>query len=63
MEMVRLNDMEDFEELTLSKWNIKQPDINDDRENALDSGICSSNSTILLDIKYKNTASMKIDNN
>lgn len=38
MEMVRLNSMEDYEALPLTKWNIKQPSITDPRQNALETG-------------------------
>jgi len=37
MDMVRLVDIEDYNNLPRTKWNIKQPDENDLRENALDS--------------------------
>lgn len=37
MEMVRLKDWEDFENLPLTKWNIKQPSIDENRENAIES--------------------------
>ncbi|XP_018572803.1 5-formyltetrahydrofolate cyclo-ligase isoform X2 [Anoplophora glabripennis] len=39
MEMVKLRDMEDWENLPLTKWNIKQPYLKDERENALDAGL------------------------
>ncbi|XP_022902174.2 5-formyltetrahydrofolate cyclo-ligase-like [Onthophagus taurus] len=38
MEMVRLKDMEDWKNLPLTKWNIKQPDLKETRENALETG-------------------------
>lgn len=38
MEMVKLNSMKDWEALPLTKWNIKQPDLSDIRENALEGG-------------------------
>ncbi|XP_018327181.1 5-formyltetrahydrofolate cyclo-ligase [Agrilus planipennis] len=38
MEMVRLHSMDDWENLPLTKWNIKQPSVNDNRENALETG-------------------------
>lgn len=36
--MVRLDSMEDYEKLPLTKWNIKQPDVREKREDALESG-------------------------
>ncbi|XP_003700587.2 methenyltetrahydrofolate synthetase [Megachile rotundata] len=38
MEMVKLSSMEDYEKLPLTKWCIKQPSINEIRENALETG-------------------------
>lgn len=38
MEMVRLKDLQDYETLPLTKWNIKQPNPKDGRENALTNG-------------------------
>lgn len=38
MEMVKLESMEDYESLPLTKWNIKQPNVKDIRENALETG-------------------------
>lgn len=38
MEMVKLSSMDDYEKLPLTKWNIKQPDISETRENALQTG-------------------------
>lgn len=41
MSMVRLDDMDDFERLPLTKWHIKQPHGEEQRENANDTGkIC-----------------------
>lgn len=39
MEMVRLHSMKDWEELPVTKWNIKQPRLGEERENALEGGI------------------------
>ncbi|XP_043593198.1 5-formyltetrahydrofolate cyclo-ligase isoform X2 [Bombus pyrosoma] len=38
MEMVKLLSMQDYETLPLTKWNIKQPNVNELRENALQTG-------------------------
>ncbi|OAD58664.1 5-formyltetrahydrofolate cyclo-ligase [Eufriesea mexicana] len=38
IEMVKLFSMEDYETLPLTKWNIKQPNFNEPRENALETG-------------------------
>lgn len=38
MEMVRLRDLNDYETLPLTKWNIKQPNVKDGRESALTNG-------------------------
>lgn len=38
MEMVKLNNWEDYESLPLTKWNIKQPKVSDNRENAMETG-------------------------
>lgn len=43
MEMVKLFSMEDYETLPLTKWNIKQPNFNEPRENALETGKIWSN--------------------
>ena len=39
MEMVRLRDMEDYERLPRTKWNIKQPPLTEEREEALEAGL------------------------
>ncbi|XP_043512942.1 5-formyltetrahydrofolate cyclo-ligase isoform X2 [Frieseomelitta varia] len=38
MEMIKLLSMQDYETLPLTKWNIKQPNVNELRENALETG-------------------------
>jgi len=38
MEMVKLRSMEDYETLSLTKWNIKQPRSTEHRDNALETG-------------------------
>ena len=38
MEMVKIHSMEDYHKLPLTKWNIKQPDSQEIRENALETG-------------------------
>ncbi|KAI4497705.1 hypothetical protein M0802_007245 [Mischocyttarus mexicanus] len=38
MEMVKLLSMNDYEKLPLTKWNIKQPDFSEVRENCFQSG-------------------------
>lgn len=38
MEMLRVKDLRDFNALPLTKWHIKQPSIDDNRENALTNG-------------------------
>lgn len=42
MEMVKINSMEDYHKLPFTKWNIKQPDVEEIRENALDNGKCDN---------------------
>ncbi|XP_050498882.1 5-formyltetrahydrofolate cyclo-ligase isoform X2 [Diabrotica virgifera virgifera] len=39
MEMVELHSMEDWTNLPVTKWNIKQPSFKDERKNALDEGL------------------------
>ncbi|XP_074036989.1 methenyltetrahydrofolate synthetase isoform X1 [Leptinotarsa decemlineata] len=39
MEMVELYSMEDWENLPVTKWNIKQPSFKDERRNALEAGL------------------------
>ncbi|XP_065335509.1 5-formyltetrahydrofolate cyclo-ligase [Cloeon dipterum] len=38
MEMLRLHSMEDIQTLEVTKWEVRQPAENDERENALESG-------------------------
>lgn len=38
MDMVKLTSWEDYENLPVTRWNIKQPAISEPRENALDTG-------------------------
>ncbi|XP_076244302.1 methenyltetrahydrofolate synthetase [Calliopsis andreniformis] len=38
MDMVKLFSMEDYDKLPLTKWNIKQPSVDQPRESALESG-------------------------
>ena len=38
MKMVRLKDIDDYNSLPLTSWNIKQPDEDEDRETAIESG-------------------------
>ncbi|KAK9892175.1 hypothetical protein WA026_018377 [Henosepilachna vigintioctopunctata] len=38
MEMVKLHSMEDWENLPMTSWKIKQPSLKEQRENALDTG-------------------------
>ncbi|XP_017795554.1 PREDICTED: 5-formyltetrahydrofolate cyclo-ligase, partial [Habropoda laboriosa] len=38
MEMVKLSSMQDYAKLPLTKWNIKQPNFDELRENALETG-------------------------
>lgn len=38
MQMVKLNDFQDYETLPLTKWNIKQPRADEGRENPLNTG-------------------------
>lgn len=39
MVMLKINNIDDYESLPLTKWNIKQPNAEDNRENALENGI------------------------
>ncbi|XP_055380146.1 5-formyltetrahydrofolate cyclo-ligase [Condylostylus longicornis] len=39
MEMLLIKDMNDYESLSITKWNIKQPNYKDNRENALATGL------------------------
>lgn len=43
MEMVRLYSLQDLENLPRTKWNIKQPQESEERENALETGFVSAN--------------------
>lgn len=38
MDMIKLESMDDYENLPLAKWGIKQPDLKENRENALETG-------------------------
>jgi len=38
MKMVRLRDIGEYEKLPLTKWNIKQPDFKETREDAMTNG-------------------------
>lgn len=38
MDMVRLNSIEEIEQLPMTKWKIRQPADSEQRENALDGG-------------------------
>lgn len=38
MSMVRLDDMDDYERLPVTEWNIKQPVGEEQRENAIQTG-------------------------
>lgn len=46
MEMVRLRDLNDYDTLPLTKWNIKQPSATEGRENALTNGNYNSRETL-----------------
>lgn len=37
--MVKLESLRDYDTLPLTKWNIKQPNLSDQRENAMETGI------------------------
>lgn len=39
MEMVKLDSMDDYDALPMTKWKIKQPRMVDKRDNALETGI------------------------
>lgn len=39
MEMIKINGLDDYNNLPLTKWNIKQPNDDGSRENALETGI------------------------
>ncbi|XP_075216688.1 methenyltetrahydrofolate synthetase isoform X2 [Lycorma delicatula] len=39
MSMLKLYSMQDLKSLPLTKWNIRQPEITDERENAIDKGL------------------------
>lgn len=41
MEMVQLYSIDDYDTLPLTKWNIKQPDIDEKRPNAMETGTFS----------------------
>lgn len=40
--MVKLNDLKDYESLPMTKWKIKQPSVDDGRENVMETGKCQS---------------------
>lgn len=42
MVMLKIQDIDDFKSLPLTKWNIRQPDNDGSRENAFDAGMLSS---------------------
>lgn len=42
MEMLKLHSMEDYQSLPVTKWNIKQPAADEQREEALSSGYKSN---------------------
>ena len=39
MLMLQISDMTDYENLPLTKWNIKQPNVDEGRENASETGL------------------------
>lgn len=51
--MVRLLSMEDWTNLPLTKWNIKQPLLKEEREDAVETGVgCFYNHYKLIVLKY-----------
>lgn len=53
MVMLKIKDMNDFESLPITKWNIRQPDDDGNREDASDTGESRQKDDFCFDVQNK----------